>query len=443
MNNIIPRIFNELFERSMRSSLITVLVGPRQVGKTTTVAEFLKSVPADASLTVSLDSSFERERISRSERYLEEQIERVRGAKLATFRSRFYLFIDEAQKLPLIFERVKLLYDTHGERIKIVLSGSSALELLDTTAETLAGRVQVLRVHPFTLSERAVISGCGEGPGVSLFAQIYDLSLSGRGLAGLMEQFLPDSDRRGQIVEAAITGSSFPTALVKTDPDEMPRWTADYIDTYIERDMRSVREIGNIDAYRTVVAQLAARMGALLEYRGLAADAALSEATTKKYVGIWQESLIGQLLMPFFVNPATRIKKSRKVVFADNALAWALSGFPAHALLSASGRIGHYFENLVVNDFLKWGSVQQIPPGFHFWEKSSASEIDLVISVKGSVIPVEVKYAASWDARYLHAIDMFRQKHKNLRIPFSLIIYRGEFAMPREDVYCIPAWALC
>ncbi len=443
MNLIIPRIFNELLERSLRSPLITVLVGPRQVGKTTSVVEFLKPVPANLTLTINLDSSFERERVSRSERYLEDRIESVLGAKLATVSDRFYLFIDEAQKLPSIFERVKLLYDAHGERVKIVLSGSSALELLDTTAETLAGRVQVVRAHPFALSECAAIKGLSGGNGPSLFEMIFDLSLNSRNLADRIEQARPRSARALQIVEEAVTGCAFPTALAKIGPDEMPRWVADYIDTYIERDMRSVREIGNIDAYRSVIGQLAARMGTLLEYRGLAADAALSEATAKKYVGIWQASLIGQLMMPFFVNPSTRIKKSRKVVFADNALAWALSGFPTHALLAASGRIGHYFENLVVNDFLKWGAVQQVPPGFHYWEKSSASEIDLVITIKGSVIPVEVKYAAAWDARYLHALDMFRQKHPGMRIPFSLVIYRGEFLIPREDVFCIPVWALC
>ena len=85
------------------------------------------------------------------------------------------------------------------------------------------------------------------------------------------------------------------------------------------------------------------------------------------------------------------------------------------------------------------------PPSFYFWQKSPASEIDMVISTKGMAIPVEIKYSTVWDKKYLHAIDMFKEKHKGkgLKIPFSLVIYRGDFFVPREDVFCIPVWVLC
>ena len=94
---------------------------------------------------------------------------------------------------------------------------------------------------------------------------------------------------------------------------------------------------------------------------------------------------------------------------------------------------------------IKWGINLKTPPSFYFWEKSQVSEIDLVISTRGLTIPVEIKYATSFDKKYLHAIDMFKEKHKGkgLNVPFSLIIYRGDFLSPREDVFCIPVWVLC
>ena len=187
--------------------------------------------------------------------------------------------------------------------------------------------------------------------------------------------------------------------------------------------MRSVKDIGNIEGYRKVVAQLSSRVGGLLEYRSLGNDAGINQITAKKYVSIWQESLIGHLLPPFFLNPSTRIKKSKKVYFFDNALVWALSGFRERKLLEAGGEIGHYFENLIITDLIKWGVNLEKPPSFHFWEKSRAAEIDLVLSSEGMTIPVEIKYSTSLDKRYLHSIDMFMEDHrqKGLTTPFSNI----------------------
>jgi len=177
----------------------------------------------------------------------------------------------------------------------------------------------------------------------------------------------------------------------------------------------------------------------------LGADSGVNQITAKKYVTIWRESLIGFLLSPFFLNLATRIKKSKKVYFFDNALSWALTGFKDRRLLEAAGEGGHYFENLIISDFFKWGANLEKPAAFYFWEKSPVSEIDLVISTQGLTIPVEIKYSQTWDKKVLQAIRMFKESHrgKNLEIPFSLVVYRGDFMAFEENCYAIPAWAFC
>ena len=111
--------------------------------------------------------------------------------------------------------------------------------------------------------------------------------------------------------------------------------------------------------------------------------------------------------------------------------------------MEAGGESGHYFENLMISDFLKWGANREKPVTFTFWEKSSVSEIDLVISTQGLTIPVEIKYSSTWDKKYLHAIRMFKENHrgKNLEIPFSLVVYRGDFMALEDNTYAIPAWA--
>jgi predicted AAA+ superfamily ATPase len=279
----------------------------------------------------------------------------------------------------------------------------------------------------------------------ALYKGIFSGSLNKKYLSNLINEFRPKSKKKMQLIDRLLTRSLFPPTFSRIDYDAVPRWLIDYIDTYIERDMRTVKDIGDIEGYRKIVAQLSSRTGSLLEYKRLGDDAGVNQITAKKYTAIWQESLIGFLLQPFFLNISTRIKKSKKVYFFDNALIWALSGFKDRQILEASGELGHYFENLIITDFIKWGTNLKMPPSFYFWQKSPAAEIDLVISAKGMAIPVEIKYSSSWDKKYLHPIDMFKEIHKGkrLNIPFSLIIYRGDFMAPREDVFCIPVWALC
>ena len=443
---IIPRIYDPYFQRSLAGHLITVLLGPRQTGKTTTVNHFLESVPPDRKFYLNLDSSFERDRVADRETYLTDRIQETLGFKLERLTERFYLFVDEAQKLPLIFEIVKMLGDRYSQNLKIILTGSSSLELLDKTSETLAGRVQFLRIYPFTLSEAASYEEIDDSEGSkTLYDLIFSGALSRDNLSGLIEQQKPKSSRKKDLVERLLTRSLLPPTFSKIEEADIPRWLNDYIDTYVERDMRSLKEIGNIEGYRRVVAQLAARVGGLMDFHALGADSGVNQITAKKYVTIWQESLIGFLLSPFFLNLATRIKKSKKVYFLDNALSWALTGFKDRRLLDAAGESGHYFENLIISDFFKWAATLEKPAAFYFWEKSSVSEIDLVISTQGLTIPVEIKYSRTWDKKYLQAIRMFKENHreKNLEIPFSLIVYRGDFMALEENCYAIPAWAFC
>jgi uncharacterized protein len=294
----------------------------------------------------------------------------------------------------LIFEIVKMLSDRYSRDLKIILTGSSSLALLDKTAETLAGRMQFLRIYPFTLSEAAFYEGLGEAKGSNtLYDLIFSGTVSRNKISRLIEKHSPKSSKKKKLVDRLLTRSLFPPTFSRIEEPDIPRWLNDYIDTYVERDMRSLKDIGNIEGYRRVVAQLAARVGGLMDFHALAADSGVNQITAKKYVTVWQESLIGFLLSPFFLNLATRIKKSNKVYFFDNALSWALSGFKDRRLLEAGGESGHYFENLIVSDFLKWGANRERPVAFYFWEKSSVSEIDLVISTQGLTIPVEIKYS--------------------------------------------------
>lgn len=107
---VIERIYHPFLKKSLNNQLITVIIGPRQSGKTTSISNFLNNVKTNRKFYLSLDSSFERDRVREKEYYLQEQVEETLGFPLDTLKDRFYLFIDEAQKLPSIFESIRLLF---------------------------------------------------------------------------------------------------------------------------------------------------------------------------------------------------------------------------------------------------------------------------------------------------------------------------------------------
>lgn len=445
VNHIIERIYDDALVKSFESRLITIIIGPRQSGKTTSVNRLLEKINPQRKLCLNLDSSFERERIKGKENYLEEKIEELLGVKLKENSERFYLFVDEAQKLPQIFEAIKIIYDKYPF-VKIILSGSSSLEILDKTAETLAGRVYTLRVSPFSMAEASLYKNidtfdCAK----TIYSHIFSPALTKKKLSKFIDEFRPKSKKKASFIETLLTRSLFPPTFSKINESEISIWLQDYIDTYIEKDMRNIKEIGNIDAYRRVIYQLAGRLGRLLEYRQLGNDAGVNQITTKKYVSIWQESLTGFLLQPFFLNLSTRIKKSKKVYFCDNALAWAMNDFKDRKILQASGEMGNYLENLVTMDFIKWGLNARFAPHFYFWEKNQACEVDLVIKTAGMVIPVEIKMSTQINKHYLQGLNMFMAKHqtKNIEIPFGLVIYNGDFLCADKNIFCLPLWLFC
>lgn len=442
---LIPRIFDRSLSASLDSNLITVILGPRQTGKTTSVNLLLKDIPPNNKLVLNFDSSFIREKVISSERYITDEIEATIMQLLDTFKGRFFLFIDEAQKCPTSFEQIKMLYDRYSPCLKIIMSGSSTLEMMDKTAETLAGRIQTFRIFPFSIAEAGVFMKFGDIDQTSrFFTYLFSGDISVEFINGLIREKRPKSGQIKTLIQRLITRSLFPPTFTKITEDEVDRWLLDYIDTYIERDMRSVAEIGNIAGFKKAVSQLAARCGNLLVVKEIAADSAINHITARKYINIWQESLTGFLLSPFFINPSTRIKKSPKVYFIDNGLPWALTGFKDRALLEAGGEIGNLFENLIIAEFTKYGAIFHRRPQFFFWEKSHVSEVDLVIQTQGFSIPVEIKWTSSWNDRILRGIDAFKMHHqeRGVRVPFSLVIYNGEFFMPRKDVFCIPAWMM-
>ncbi len=439
-----PRLLETLCRQALKDRKILVLTGARQTGKSTLVRELLAPVPEHEKLIMSLDDPFLRDRLTGTEgsllRAIEEQAERPWSAIEAPFT----LVLDEAQKAPALFEVVKALYDAHREKLRVVLTGSSALAIHDPAAETLAGRARLLTLHPFTLAE-GFAHVQGEDPTADRLAELISRLLCGRFTTEDFDQLIERARyrvaQRRRWAEERRLLSLFPEP---SSSNEHEPWLRDYLATYLEKDVQSLATLGNVTLFRAAIRQSAARTGSTMKWETAAQEIGTTSVTLRKYAGLMEQTCNMLRLAPFAVNPVKRVIKAPKLYLGDNGLMWALKGFEDLRLLKASGLLGAYVEQLVIAEFAKWCSFEPTAPELRFWSKTAASEVDLVISNRGYHIPFEIKSGRTWKSRWLRGLDAFDADHRRLgiEIPYRIILHFGEPTQPDERTFALPIWAL-
>lgn len=438
-----PRHNEALCRKALEDRKILVLTGARQTGKSTLVRELLAEVPEPEKLLLNLDQPFLRDRLANTEngllRAIEEKAERPWSAV-----ERFFLVLDEAQKAPALFEVVKALYDAEPEKLRVVLTGSSALAIHDPVAETLAGRARLLKLHPFTLSEGFAHSR-GEDPTDGALAEILSRLLRGQfdteDFEHLVERSRWATAERRRWVEAHLRFPLFPEPSASPEPEQ---WLSDYLATYLEKDIQSLATLGNVALFRASIRQIAARVGSAMKWETTAQEIGTTSVTLRKYVGLMEQTFNLLRLAPFAVNPVKRVIKAPKLYLIDNGLLWALRGFEDPRLLEASGMLGVYAEQLAIAEIAKWCALEPTAPELRFWEKTATSEVDLVVSNRGYHIPFEIKRGRSFEARWLRGLDAFEADHRalDLEIPYRIVLHFGEPVHPDPRTFVLPIWSL-
>ena len=427
----------------MDQGKVLVVTGARQVGKSTLVREMLSDIPDSEKLILNLDDPFLRDRLTSTEGALNGEIEHKAQRPWSTI-PKFHLVIDEAQKAPALFESIKALHDEEGSRIRIALTGSSALEIHDPVAETLAGRSRLIHLEPFTLSEGFAHSR-GEDPTGDPLVEFVSRLLSGKFAESdwkeLCERSRWDISARKTWVDQHLRHPLYPEPSTSATPEA---WVTDYLATYLEKDIQSLASVGNVSLFRACLRQLAARTGSTLKWETMAQEVGTTSVTLRKYVGLLEQTFTLIRLGPFAVNPVKRVTKAPKAFLLDPGLLWGLRGFEDLRLLRASGMLGAYMELLAIVEIAKWCSLEPTGPELRFWRKTDVSEVDLIVSNRGYHIPIEVKLGTRFERSWTRGFDAFEVDHRSLglEIPYRVILYRGEPAVVDERTYALPIWAL-
>jgi predicted AAA+ superfamily ATPase len=393
---------------ALRDTPVTMIVGPRQSGKSTLAQALVDELGDARYLTLDRGVTLAAAR--------EDPTAFVAGAVGA-------LVIDEVQRAPELLLAIKASVDSDRRPGRFVLTGSADVLALPRVAETLAGRMEVLRLWPLSQGE---IEGHREG--------FLDALLAGEPerLAGSLPQLGQDDllDR--------IAAGGFPEALARSGV-RRSRWFDAYLDTMLQREVLDLANVAGSTELPRLMQLLAGRATGLLNYAGLARDLGMPQTTLKRYVALLETAFLVRTVPAWFRNLGKRLVKSPKLVLSD-------SGLLAHLLGGGRGierSFGAALENFVLMEIVKQASVNADRPGVFHYRTAEGAEVDAVIEPHGGPIcAVEVKAAATLtkrDTRGLRALEA------DLADEFGagVILHTGEEAVRLSPkIWALPLSAL-
>ncbi|MCL2751771.1 MAG: ATP-binding protein [Firmicutes bacterium] len=289
------------------------------------------------------------------------------------------IFIDEIQYAPELFRGIKMMIDKRKNDDGLYfMTGSQKFELMQGVSETLSGRIAVLNL--LGLSAREIDGDSFDKPFMPT------------------AEFLNERNPVGKLDTIAlwkhIHRGFYPKIALKCDMD-WESYYADYLKTYVERDVRKLSQVGDLITFVSFMTALAARTGQLLNIASIARDVGVSEPTVKKWISILEASNIIYLLRPFSLNANTRIVKTPKIYFLDTGLASYLCRWLTPDTLRNGAMSGQIFETYAVGEILKSYYNAGKEPPIYFFRNDRAAEIDILFYQDGTIFPVEIKKTAN------------------------------------------------
>ncbi|NCN05374.1 MAG: ATP-binding protein [Spirochaetales bacterium] len=357
----LTRAIEPTIRKIVKSFPVLLVTGPRQVGKTT----LLKHLAEDGRTYVTLDDPLQR-RLA------------LEDPELFLERFEAPVIIDEIQYAPNLLPYIKMRVDRNSTKGGYWLTGSQMFHLMEGVSESLAGRVAVVRLLGLSQSEI-------EGRESSPFLPTKEH------LSGARNEHQPKKLMEGFV---AIYQGSLPVFFAEKDPPEVEQYYSSYVQTYLQRDIKDLSQIGDELSFLRFLTATAARTGQLLQYADLARDVGISQPTAKKWLSILVSSGIVALIEPWFTNSLSRMIKTPKLYFMDTGLAAYLTRWTSPGTLEAGAMAGAFFETFVVSEVIKsWYNAGKTSPVYYYRDKEKR-EIDLILDVDGCLYPLEIKKSA-------------------------------------------------
>lgn len=318
------------------------------------------------------------------------------------------VILDEVQRVPELFTTLKASVDRDRRPGRFILTGSSNVLLLPRLADSLAGRMEILRLHPLAQAELAA-----RPPG-------FLGSLFGDGFKGAPQA------RLGKELTERIVSGGYPPALARSLPRRQAAWYRDYVETLTQRDVRDLARVSALDAVPRLLALAAGQTARLLNVADLASPFQLSRPTIRDYLTLLERVFLLEELSPWHSNRLSRLIKTPKLHLGDTGLACALLGVNAVALESDRQLLGQMAETFVFQELRRQASWHEEPVTFHHFRDKDGVEVDIVLEGAGlRLAGVEVKASATVTAADFRGLRKLKEAVGE-RFATGVVLYDGE-----------------
>jgi predicted AAA+ superfamily ATPase len=372
---MIARTLTPILKNLARQYPVVTITGPRQSGKTTLCRETFPKKPY-----INLESpDLRRFAVSDPRGFLAAYPD---GA-----------ILDEIQRAPQLLSYLQPQVDERSAPGQYILTGSQQFEVMTNISQSLAGRTALLKLLPFSIEE---LTKAGISSGIDTL---------------LLNGFYP------RIYDAGLN----PTQAL-----------GDYLETYVERDIRQLINIKDLALFEKFVKLCAGRTGQLLNLQSLGNDVGISHTTARSWLTLLEASYVVFLLQPWYTNISKRQVKTPKLYFYDVGLAAYLLGAESELHISRHPLRGNLFENMIVIDALKYRYHRGKRNNLHFWRDGKGNGIDLLVESGPDIMPVEIKSGATISDDFFKGLRTFTNQLP--QVPISSLVYGGTEKQKRSDV---------
>jgi predicted AAA+ superfamily ATPase len=411
MNTIyLPRHLRRNLQAHLRQFPVVLVLGARQVGKTTFLRHELKGF-----------ASFDLEDAATAERVAADPALFLRDHPTR-------VWFDEAHRVPELFPALRVAVDRHRQPGRVVLSGSATGAMAARVSESLAGRAGVLTLEPFSVAERL-----RRDPSPFLQTLLQAAAAEDVLRAVARRRLLPDAQLR-----AAWFGGGFPEPALLEHPAARRRWFDAYLRLVSERDLGEVHRDLRPPLVRRILRMLAARQGQMLNLASLATDFGLPVLKVRGFLELLEGTFLWRRVEAYSANIGKRLTRSPRGWVTDSGLLHALLDLRGPEDLAVHPQAGASWEGWVLGQLFAQASLLDMPPAIAYWRTHAGAEVDIVLEAGNRLIPLEVKRATRIGPYDLRGLASFVEAFSD-RASFGVVLYNGEDAVrASERIVLVP-----
>jgi len=413
----------------MNDPYILVIIGSRQVGKTTLLSQMIEHLLANDVAAADI-FYFNLDDWNLLE-FFKNPADFLSFIELNK-KDRAYVFIDEVQRVenPGLF--LKYVYDLK-KNIKLIASGSSSLEIQAKISESLTGRKKLFHMRPFSFGEFVTTKG------LDFLAIAEKLSIGDRNsllaaISQLQRLYQPSVEKW---LAEYVTYGGYPGVVLEANAQKKNALLQEIFTSYLQKDVKDFFKIENVAGYNNLLRILSQQIGNLVNVSNLSNLLGLNQATIEKYLQILEGTFIFKRLTPFFQNVRRELSKMPKIYALDLGMRNFAAGNFNDVLLR--GDRGEMAENFV---FTELERLVEAPNELHFWRTQTKAEVDFIIALPGGPIPVEVKFTTMKALALTRSFNSFLSTYQpGLGVVFTKD-FLGHTQVDRAEVLFLPLWSL-